>query len=195
MLGAPFEILQRGLRIKSMKKAEAGQPGAKGEAGPGQPGPGVDPKGPRDLSPGPQGREGCLGQVRQGPGPGEAPGAGGPGLTSMRKSPMRNPARHATPPSSTDSRYCRAGKAGVGVNSSMGVCAADGRSRRGRRGGEGVERPSRGWGSDPSHPGVGVGVVGGLGSLPLAAPQPLPAGRHSPLAPRSTNPNPSLSFF
>lgn len=44
-------------------------------------------------------------------------------LTSMRKSPLRSPARQATPPSSTDSRYCRAGKAGVGVNSSMGVSA------------------------------------------------------------------------
>lgn len=44
-------------------------------------------------------------------------------LTSMRKSPVLSPACHATPPSSTDSRYCRAGKAGVGVNSSMGVSA------------------------------------------------------------------------
>lgn len=57
----------------------------------------------------------------------------------MRKSPIRSPARHATPPSSTDSRYCSAGKAGVGVNSSMGVCAADGEEsagseRRGWRG-------------------------------------------------------------
>ena len=42
----------------------------------------------------------------------------------MRKSPVRSPACHATPPSSTDSRYCSAGKAGVGVNSSMGVSAA-----------------------------------------------------------------------
>lgn len=49
-------------------------------------------------------------------------------LTSMRKSPVLSPACHATPPSSTDSRYCSAGKAGVGVNSSMGVSAA----RRGR---------------------------------------------------------------
>lgn len=45
-------------------------------------------------------------------------------------------------------------------------------------GGEGVERPSRGWGSDPSHRGLTVaegparwgGVVGGLGSLPLSIP-------------------------
>lgn len=61
-----------------------------------------------------------------------------PGLTSMRKSPIRSPARHATPPSSTDSRYCSAGKAGVGVNSSMGVCAADGEEPAGSegRGGE-----------------------------------------------------------
>ncbi len=43
--------------------------------------------------------------------------------TSMRKSPVLSPACHATPPSSTDSRYCNAGKAGVGVNSSMGVSA------------------------------------------------------------------------
>ena len=50
-------------------------------------------------------------------------------LTSIRKSPVLSPACHATPPSSTDSRYCRAGKAGVGVNSSMGVSAA----RRGER--------------------------------------------------------------
>lgn len=59
------------------------------------------------------------------------------GLTSMRKSPIRSPARHATPPSSTDSRYCSAGKAGVGVNSSMGVCAADGEEPAGSEG--------RGW--------------------------------------------------
>lgn len=69
--------------------------------------------------------------------PWEGPWGWGSGLTSIRKSPIRSPARHATPPSSTDSRYCSAGKAGVGVNSSMGVCAADGRSRRGRRGGGG----------------------------------------------------------
>lgn len=76
-------------------------------------------------------------------------------------------------------------------------------------GGEGVERPSRGWGSDPSHRGLTVaegpaprdGVGGGLGSLPLSIPldqralSHLLPGRHSPLAPRSTNPNPSLSFF
>lgn len=49
----------------------------------------------------------------------------GAALTSMRKSPVLSPACHATPPSSTDSRYCRAGKAGVGVNSSMGVSAAE----------------------------------------------------------------------
>lgn len=44
-------------------------------------------------------------------------------FTSMRKSPILRPALQATPPSSTDSRYCRAGNAGVGVNSSMGVWA------------------------------------------------------------------------
>lgn len=43
----------------------------------------------------------------------------------MRKSPILRPALQATPPSSTDSRYCSAGNAGVGVNSSMGVWAAD----------------------------------------------------------------------
>lgn len=42
-------------------------------------------------------------------------------LTSMRKSPILRPALQATPPSSTDSRYCSAGNAGVGVNSSIGV--------------------------------------------------------------------------
>lgn len=51
------------------------------------------------------------------------------GLTSIRKSPIRRPDRHATPPSSTDSRYCRAGKAGVGLNSSTGVWAGDHRSQ------------------------------------------------------------------
>ena len=78
--------------------------------------------------------------VAGGPGTGsrEKPlGGWGPGLTSMRKSPIRSPARHATPPSSTDSRYCSAGKAGVGVNSSMGVCAADGEEPAGSEG--------RGW--------------------------------------------------
>lgn len=43
--------------------------------------------------------------------------------TSIRKSPVLSPACQATPPSSTDSRYCSAGNAGVGVNSSMGVSA------------------------------------------------------------------------
>ncbi|TNN50442.1 hypothetical protein EYF80_039368 [Liparis tanakae] len=32
----------------------------------------------------------------------------------MRKSPILRPALQATPPSSTDSRYCSAGNAGVG---------------------------------------------------------------------------------
>lgn len=80
-----------------------------------------------------------------------------------------------------------------------------------------MERPSRGWGSDPSHRGLTVtegpaprgGVVGrsGEGSQEGGRPFPCPSpwvrepfsrphpGRHSPLAPRSTNPNPSLSFF
>lgn len=43
--------------------------------------------------------------------------------TSIKKSPVLRPACHATPPSSTDSKYCKAGKAGVGVNSSIGVSA------------------------------------------------------------------------
>ena len=43
--------------------------------------------------------------------------------TSIKKSPVLSPACQATPPSSTDSRYCKAGNAGVGVNSSMGVSA------------------------------------------------------------------------
>ena len=45
--------------------------------------------------------------------------------TLMRKSPVLRPAIHATPPSSTDSRYCSAGNAGVGLNSSIGVSAMD----------------------------------------------------------------------
>lgn len=44
--------------------------------------------------------------------------------TSIKKSPVLRPACHATPPSSTDSKYCKAGKAGVGVNSSIGVSAS-----------------------------------------------------------------------
>lgn len=44
-------------------------------------------------------------------------------VTSIRKSPVRSPALHATPSRSTDSRYCSAGNAGVGVNSSIGVSA------------------------------------------------------------------------
>lgn len=57
----------------------------------------------------------------------------GAALTSIRKSPVLSPACHATPPSSTDSKYCRAGKAGVGVNSSMGVSATQkGRTEVGR---------------------------------------------------------------
>lgn len=43
--------------------------------------------------------------------------------TSMRKSPVLRPVLQATPSTSTDSKYCRAGNAGVGVNSSMGVSA------------------------------------------------------------------------
>lgn len=46
-----------------------------------------------------------------------------PLITSMRKSPVLKPALQATPSTSTDSRYWRAGNAGVGVNSSMGVSA------------------------------------------------------------------------
>lgn len=53
---------------------------------------------------------------------------GHPRPTSIRKSPVLSPACQATPPSSTDSRYCRAGKAGVGVNSSMGVSAGKART-------------------------------------------------------------------
>lgn len=45
-------------------------------------------------------------------------------LTSIRKSPVLSPAFHATPSTSTDSRYCKAGNAGVGVNSSIGVSAS-----------------------------------------------------------------------
>lgn len=45
--------------------------------------------------------------------------------TSIKKSPVLRPACHATPPSSTDSKYCKAGKAGVGVNSSIGVSALE----------------------------------------------------------------------
>lgn len=41
----------------------------------------------------------------------------------MRKSPVLRPALQATPSTSTDSRYCRAGNAGVGANSSIGVSA------------------------------------------------------------------------
>lgn len=68
------------------------------------------------------------------------------GPTSIRKSPVRSPACHATPPSSTDSRYCRAGKAGVGVNSSMGVSAGKARAPRhkpGRRGPRPMWDPGR----------------------------------------------------
>lgn len=130
---SPSEMLQKSLWIKSEKKVEAGKPGAKGQSDLGS-----------QLLAWITGATGFVTRV-----PGErgvsvesgleagawrGPWGWGPGLTSMRKSPIRSPARHATPPSSTDSRYCSAGKAGVGVNSSMGVCAADGRSRRGRRG-------------------------------------------------------------
>lgn len=110
-----------------------GKIGTKREPGFGQPHPGMAHKGSGDLPPGFQGRA-------QGPWKmGQRLGlwGWGPGLTSMRKSPIRSPARHATPPSSTDSRYCSAGKAGVGVNSSMGVCAADGEEPAGSEG--------RGW--------------------------------------------------
>lgn len=46
-------------------------------------------------------------------------------VTSMRKSPVLRPALQATPSTSTDSRYWRAGNAGVGVNSSIGVSAME----------------------------------------------------------------------
>jgi hypothetical protein len=46
-------------------------------------------------------------------------------VTSMRKSPVLSPALQATPSTSTDSRYWRAGNAGVGVNSSIGVSAGN----------------------------------------------------------------------
>lgn len=142
-----------------------------------------------------------------------------PGLTSMRKSPIRSPARHATPPSSTDSRYCSAGKAGVGVNSSMGVCAADGEEPAGSEGrgwrgraGDGaqtqVTEDSLELSEGPAPQGGVMGGLKGVCGVPSLFPSslsrpcfldqrlshPLP-GQHSPLAPRSTNPNPSLSFF
>lgn len=67
------------------------------------------------------------------------------GLTSIRKSPVRSPALQATPSTSTDSRYWSAGKAGVGVNSSIGVSATKHKEReRLRRCGKkqgGQERP------------------------------------------------------
>lgn len=85
-------------------------------------------------------------------------------LTSMRKSPMRSPARQATPPSSTDSRYCSAGKAGVGVNSSMGVCAADGEEPARPEGEGGAEQ---GMGLRPSH---GKATPPRRASLPTAPP-------------------------
>ena len=67
--------------------------------------------------------------------------------TSMRKSPILRPALQATPPSSTDSRYCSAGKAGVGVNSSIGVWAK-GRERAGGREGEKeIRRRGKRWGA------------------------------------------------
>lgn len=76
---------------------------------------------------------------------------GRPSLTSMRKSPVRSPALQATPSTSTDSRYWSAGKAGVGVNSSMGVSAVGRggggqrwRRQGGPRGGGGNTATSRG---------------------------------------------------
>lgn len=83
----------------------------------------------------------------------------------MRKSPIRRPDRHATPPSSTDSRYCRAGKAGVGLNSSTGVWAGDHNHRRDHA------------------------------VLCYQTRKELADVRLSPLAPLSTKPKPSLSFF
>ncbi|KAG7276737.1 hypothetical protein CRUP_030354, partial [Coryphaenoides rupestris] len=62
-------------------------------------------------------------------------------VTSMRKSPVLRPALQATPSTSTDSRYCSAGNAGVGVNSSIGVSAAASGRLKGR--GRGREDPSR----------------------------------------------------
>ena len=64
---------------------------------------------------------------------------------------MRSPALQATPSTSTDSRYWSAGKAGVGVNSSMGVSAVGRggggqrwRRQGGPRGGGGNTATSRG---------------------------------------------------
>lgn len=51
-------------------------------------------------------------------------------ITSMRKSPVLRPALQATPSTSTDSRYWRAGNAGVGVNSSIGVSAEKKHTRK-----------------------------------------------------------------
>lgn len=98
-------------------------------------------------------------------------------LTSMRKSPVRSPALQATPSTSTDSRYCSAGKAGVGVNSSMGVSAAERGGRLGRR--FATTRPGsthcaagRRCGQQAGLPGVGRAGPGvrdtSLGKLPVA---------------------------
>lgn len=86
-----------------------------------------------------------------------------PRPTSIRKSPVLRPACQATPPSSTDSRYCRAGNAGVGVNSSMGVSAGKARTESSLQPGGRVQGGSlspvspvgRGW-SRPASPREGL---------------------------------------
>ena len=77
---------------------------------------------------------------------------------------MRSPALQATPSTSTDSRYWSAGKAGVGVNSSIGVSAVGrgGGDQLGRRQGgppvpglgrKAAHRAAQGKKSRPSNPG------------------------------------------
>lgn len=102
-----------------------------------------------DRQAGGQGWSGC---VLLGPRGQHHPGSG---LTSSRKSPVRSPALQATPSTSTDSRYCSAGKAGVGVNSSIGVSAAGDEGRLASSPGQAVatQRPAASGGqlghSDP----------------------------------------------
>lgn len=132
--------------------------------------------------------------------------------TSMRKSPVRSPALHATPPWSTDSRYWRAGNAGVGANSSMGVSAGN-EERAGELGKLLPPQTSEGsvhgvWFCFHRKP-DSVDCVGVMKHskelfffffksllLFLQTPTtPLPVPRFLPLAPLRTKPNPSLSLF
>lgn len=149
--------------MESLGKVEAGWREGRGlgilvlkENKTGQPDPGVDHEGVWELVTGSQGREGAWTDLDE----------------EVSHSQSSSPC-HATLVHRLQILQRREGRGGGELLDGGLRCRQGG---AGGVGGEGVERPSRGWGSDPSHGGLTAaegpaprgGVVGGLGSLSLS---------------------------